>query len=132
MSTLTLDVATILQDNHYGTIGQGIFVSMDLPPTTDAMIHIRTMGSYAPRHPRVELKNPIIRIVVRDSKGKFQDCETRIEEISDFLHDLRTVSVNDSRFVSILEAPPGVVEMPVDVTMRPLFYVEFECIRTSL
>jgi hypothetical protein len=132
MSTLTFDVATILEENHYGTIGEDIFASMHIPPTPDSMIHIRGMGSYAPRHPRVELKNPIVRIVVRNSKGKFQECEARIEEISDFLHNLRTVSVNDSRFVSILEAPPGIVEMPVDVTMRPMFYVEFECIRTSL
>lgn len=131
MSTLTEDIATILQDNTFGTIGTDIFVLEDAPNRPDAMIMIEEYGTSQPDIPRVEMEYPLVKIVVRDSRGKKQDCLNRMKQIRAFLRLIANYEVNDSKYLFI-DHYAGPDSLGVDETMRPSSVIYFRCCRQDL
>jgi hypothetical protein len=130
MSTLSFDIATILQDNGYGVIGSSIYLSDDVPPKPDHMVKIRLLGTSMPDSPNINLQTPLVRVTVRDGRGRYQECEAFTKGINNFLSSVADYSVNDSRFVYI-NNDFGPIELGIDPLMRPSFSVDFKCKRTS-
>ena len=130
-TTLTLDIASILAFSGFGTIGEDIFVSLDVPPKPDDAINIRNLGTFAPDYPSMDLAMPTVQIIVRASKGSSQACETRIYAIKDFMKTIANYYMNDSRYVYI-NHQSGPVDIGVDYTMRPMYSLNMSCMRTTV
>lgn len=129
MSTLTFDIATILEDNGFGTIGTDIFVSQDVPPKPDATLNIIGSGSFLPDFPSIDLEYPTIQIIARGSKGGRQACEDRIYNVKRFLNRVANYYVNQSKFVFI-NHQSGPADIGLDTTMRPMYSLNVLCLRS--
>ena len=131
MSTLTKDIATILEDNGFGEIGKNIFVSQDAPPKPDLVLNIKNFGTALPDLPTIALEYISVQIIARASKGGHQECETIIYSIKNFLKTISNYYVNDSRFVFI-NHQSGPVDIGIDTLMRPLYALNVLCLRTDV
>lgn len=129
MSTLTFDIATILQDNGFGTIGMDIFVSQDVPPKPDEVLNITSIGNFSPSFPTLNLEYPLVQVIARGSKGGQQACEERISNVNRFLNRISDYYVNESKFIFI-NHQSGPSDLGLDVTMRPMYSVTAVCLWT--
>lgn len=130
MSTLTFDIATILQDNGLGIIGESIFVGQDSPPKPDVQLNIRNTGTFLPDYPTIDLAYPTVQIIARGTKGGHQACEEKIYAVKDYMKTIANYTVNDSRFVFINQQS-GPVDIGLDSVMRPMYSLNLVCLRTS-
>lgn len=130
MSNFSFDVALLLQDNLFGTIGTDIFISEDVPTQPDEMIMIRNFGSALPDLPSINYSYPIAVIITRFPKGYYQECETKAYAIKDFMKTVDNYYINNSRFISIYHQS-GPRELGIDLKLRPMFSSNFLCHRTA-
>jgi len=130
MSTITLDIATILQDNGFGTIDTDIFTSKDMPPKPDVMTLLTLVPSGKTPFPGVgiPLEYGGVQIIVREAKGDAQLCESRMVSIKNFLKSIANYLVNSIEIVNIMQEP-GASEIGIDPTMRPLYTANFVALK---
>lgn len=131
MSTVTQDIATILEDNGFGTIGVDIFVGEDAPESPDSQIKIISTGTFNNDFPTIDLAYPTVQILNRGAMGSGQACEALSLSIKDFMKTVGNYSVNQARFVYINHLS-GPVSLGLDESMRPIFSLNLVCLRTNL
>jgi hypothetical protein len=134
MSTFsfTSDMAIILQDNGFGTIGTNIFIGDDINPHLDTLIKLNRIGTVIPDNPihSLNLSHPSLNITVIRPAWQYQDCERSAESIKDFMSGLRDYSVGESRYINIIHLE-GPTDLGLDGRMRPRYSVQFSCDRTN-
>ena len=130
MSTITNEIATLLEREGFGVIGKSIFVSTDQPPKPDFIIQILNAGTSLPDYPSIDISHPAIQIKVRGGKGQHQFCEETIFEIKDYLKSLSGKVIYGSRYIYINHLS-GPVDIGTDSTMRPSYSVNFYTMRTE-
>jgi hypothetical protein len=128
MNSPAYDIATLLQDNGFGSIGVNIFVSDDQPPEQDSIIMVRDTGSFGPDTPRQNVEWPTLQITTREARGQGQLCADKSRSIKNFLKNLTRVSINDVYFAFINQTN-GPNYVGLDDVMRPSYTVNINCER---
>lgn len=128
MNSPAYDIATILQNNGFGTIGQNIFVSDDQPYSQDSIIMIRDTGSFDVDTPRQNVEWVTLQITIREAKGQGELCANKSRSIKNFLKNLTQVYVNDTYFAFINQTN-GPNYVGLDDVMRPSYTININCER---
>ena len=128
MRSPAFDIATVLQDGGFGTIGVNIFTTEDQDSSPDSIIIVKDTGTVWPDGTRQDMEYPALQIVCRDRRGAGQACEEKIRNIKNYLKTITRYTVNGSYIVYIDQAN-GPTEIGVDATMRPLYSLNMSCLR---
>lgn len=131
MSTVTHEIALLLEEDGFGAIGETIFVDQDQPPKPDRIIQVVNSGTISSNFPSITLSYPAIQIIVRGGRGEHQLCEQSIEDITLSIHQIANRTVLESRYVYINQLS-GPISLGMDITMRPSYSVNFVGLRTSI
>jgi hypothetical protein len=131
MSVVREEIANILQDNGFGTIGVDIFATNDVPDKPDKRTIIRRTTTSRPDLPNIDLQYPVIQLIFRDSRGKGIFCENFAEDVAAYMKTIYNYTILDAKYIyiNLLNGPN---DLGLDEVMRPSFSLNLDCNRTKL
>jgi hypothetical protein len=130
-------IADILVEENVGVLGSltGWNISLGrFPDQPDTSILVNQTGGYSP-FPHLLLNFPSVQVLVRGSKGGYQDARAKIDEVADILLGIDAGLINPNQ-----DNPPkgdwwqGITQMGdvslvgYDENHRPLFTANFNII----
>lgn len=128
MNSPAYDIATILQDGAFGSIGVNIYISEDQDPDRDSIIMIRDTGTFQPDSLKQNIEWPTAQIMCREAKGAGATCADKARNIKNYLRTITKLLINGVYYVYI-DQTDGPTYVGIDEIMRPLYSLNVQCAR---
>jgi len=122
------DIAQLISDAGYGTLGTDLFLNHE-PNLPNDIVTVFDTGGSSPE-PAIQLYKPTVMVRARGGPSDFDEAYAKLESIKLALHAEFDVTVNGSRYLQIL-AMGEIQQLGRDGNNRPQFTLNFRLMRTS-
>ncbi len=107
-------------------LGTNLFKSI-LPEISGTIVALMDTGGTSPEP--VEIRNPTIQILVRADKGEYEQAYNKIETISELLHGLSNITINNTNYINVWKLTE-ILSLGTDQKGRPVLSCNFRIKRS--